>query len=619
MSDSPSGPISVLHVDDEPDFAEMVATFLEREDDRLTVDTARDIDEGLSRLDETDVDCIVSDYELPGRNGIEFLKTVRERKPDLPFILFTGKGSEEVASDAISAGVSDYLQKETGTDQYTLLANRIVNSVTRTRAEQARQRHLQAIETSQGGISILDENGEFIYVNEAYAELYGYDRQEILGERWELLYPDENVEAVREEILPYVASEGYWRGETTGLRADGSTFLEDHTLAITEKNELVCTVLDVSRQKKHERAIKELHSTAQAFMQAETEDEVAQIAVNAVRDILEMPANGLHLYDESEKVLIPIAWTDRTEELVGKPPAFEPGEGLAWKAFETGEPYINSDISTDPDRFNPETPIQSQFLLPLDDHGVHLIGSPDPNAFDETDVSLASILATHATTALDRVEDEQELARKNERLETFTSIVSHDLKSPLSVAIGSLEMAQEECECPYLDDAEQALDRTATLLEDLHAFAQAGTATIEFEKIDLGQLCESCWHHVETGDATLHTPTQHVIRGDRSRLQELLENLVRNAVEHGGKDVTITVGDLETGFYVEDDGSGIPATEHDRIFERGYSTTEDNTGFGLAIVQELVEIHGWNLHLSESECSGARFEITDIDIIEARD
>ncbi len=619
MSDSSSGPISVLHVDDEPDFAEMVATFLEREDDRLTVDTATNIDEGLSRLDETDVDCIVSDYELPGRNGIEFLKTVRERKPDLPFILFTGKGSEEVASDAISAGVTDYLQKETGTDQYTLLANRIINSVKRTRAERARQRHLQAIETSQGGISILDENGEFIYVNEAYAELYGYDRQEILGERWELLYPDENVQAVRKKILPYVASEGYWRGETTGLRADGSTFLEDHTLAITEKDELVCTVLDVSRQKKHEQAIKELHSTAQAFMQAETEDEVAQIAVNAVRDILEMPANGIHFYDESEEVLIPIAWTDRTEELVGKPPAFEPGEGLAWKAFETGEPYVNSDISTDPDRFNPETPIQSQFLLPLDDYGVHLIGSPDPNAFDETDVSLASILATHATTALDRVEDEQELARKNERLETFTSIVSHDLKSPLSVAIGNLEIAQEECECPHLDDAEQALDRTATLLEDLHAFARAGTATIEFEKIDLGQLCESCWHHVETGDATLLTPTQHVIRGDRSRLQELLENLVRNAVEHGGEDVTITVGDLETGFYVEDDGSGIPATEHGCIFERGYSTTEDNTGFGLAIVQELVEIHGWNLHLSESECSGARFEITDIDIIEARD
>lgn len=117
-----SEPIQVLHVDDEPNLADLAATFLEREDDRLDVRTVLTPDDGWEILADVDIDCIVSDYEMPGQDGIEFLKAVREEYPDLPFILYTGKGSEDVASDAISAGVTDYLQKESGTDQYAILA-----------------------------------------------------------------------------------------------------------------------------------------------------------------------------------------------------------------------------------------------------------------------------------------------------------------------------------------------------------------------------------------------------------------------------------------------------------------------------------------------------------------
>ena len=115
--------IRVLHVDDDPDLADMVAAFLEREDDRITVRTAPSARDGLDLLTEHEVDCIVSDHDMPGQNGIEFLRAVRKERPNLPFILYTGKGSEEVASDAISAGVTDYLQKESNTDQYAVLAN----------------------------------------------------------------------------------------------------------------------------------------------------------------------------------------------------------------------------------------------------------------------------------------------------------------------------------------------------------------------------------------------------------------------------------------------------------------------------------------------------------------
>ncbi|WP_436930221.1 response regulator [Halosimplex halobium] len=612
-STSISGEIRVLHVDDDPDLGDLVATYLEREDERLAVETATTVADGLARLEEVAIDCVISDYDMPGRNGLEFLEAIRADRPDLPFFLFTGKGSEEIASDAISAGVTDYLQKETGTEQYALLANRVVNAVERARAEQAEQRHLRAIETAQEGISILNADGEFIYVNDAYVALYGYDRAELLGAHWSLLYPDRDTQEIQKEILPAVREHGFWRGETTGLRADGSTFIEDHRLATTDHGELVCTVLDTTDHRRHRQAIEELHSTARAFIQAETAEEVAEIAATAVRDILDMPANGVHRYDETDNGLVPVAWTDRTEELVGEPPVFEPGEGIAWNAFASGEPLVYDDIATNDDRYNPDTPIRSQLALPLDGRGVHLIGSPEPAAFDETDVSLAKTVAAHATAALERVEREQELSRQNERLATFTDIVSHDLRNPLNVAIGRLELAEDACDCPHLADVDQALQRTETLLDDLHAFARAGTATLDPENVNLSNSSRACWEHVETGPATLVTDAQQVITADRSRLQELLENLFRNAVEHGGDGVTITVGDLEDGFYVADDGHGISAEDTEVVFDYGYSTSEDGTGFGLSIVREIADAHDWELRVTDSDAGGARFEIRDVE------
>ena len=244
--------IYVLHVDDDPAFAEVTAEFLERENDSFTVETATSASEGLEHLATDEFDCVVSDYDMPGENGIEFLESVRERSPDLPFVLFTGKGSEEIAGRAISAGVTDYLQKQSGTDQYTVLANRLQNAVNRYRAETDRRRQRKAVETAQEGISILTEDGEYIYVNRAYADIYGYDPDEMTGRDWELTCPEDKVAVTQDVIMPTVAEDGYWSGETTGLRADGTTFLEDHTVARTDTGELICSVRDKSAEQERE-------------------------------------------------------------------------------------------------------------------------------------------------------------------------------------------------------------------------------------------------------------------------------------------------------------------------------------------------------------------------------
>ncbi len=232
----------ILHVDDAADFLDLAAEFLHRENSGMEVTTITDAESALDVLHRGRIDCVVSDYDMPAINGLQFLRRVREQDGDLPFILFTGKGSEEIASRAISAGVTDYLQKGGGTDQYALLANRIENAVREYRALQQVNRGFQAMETAREGISLLNNDGRFVYLNEAYAALVGYERDELLGEHWEILYPAENVGMVSEEILPQVPVAGRWSDVTTYVRKDGTRIEVDHALAYTDGGTMICLI-----------------------------------------------------------------------------------------------------------------------------------------------------------------------------------------------------------------------------------------------------------------------------------------------------------------------------------------------------------------------------------------
>jgi len=167
----------VLYVDDDPDLLDLVETMLEREEDCLEISTELTAIDALERLSSDTVDCIVSDYDMPGMNGLEFLETVRERHPDLPFILFTGKGSEAIASDAISAGVTDYLQKEGSTEQYELLANRILNAVERSRVrrdlEESESHMRQAQMVAELGSWYMDVQRDEIWWSDEIYDIFG--------------------------------------------------------------------------------------------------------------------------------------------------------------------------------------------------------------------------------------------------------------------------------------------------------------------------------------------------------------------------------------------------------------------------------------------------------------
>ncbi|WP_411715286.1 response regulator [Natronomonas sp.] len=186
------GDISILFVDDERQLLSILSSKLKEEIDSLEVVTASHGTEGLELLEKMDIDCIVSDYKMPGMDGLELLKECRERDPDIPFILFTSKGSEAVATEAINANVTDYLQKNFGEEQYALLANRIENAVSQYRAKQLAQDTYEHIRRIHDRISDaylgLDSDWRITYLDEEAAGLFNNTRTELIGETfWEAL------------------------------------------------------------------------------------------------------------------------------------------------------------------------------------------------------------------------------------------------------------------------------------------------------------------------------------------------------------------------------------------------------------------------------------------------
>ncbi|EMA20032.1 response regulator [Haloarcula argentinensis] len=635
--------VTVLCVDDEPSYADLIATHLERNDEAIDATGVTSAADGLSYLDEHDVDCIVSDYDMPGIDGLEFLETVRARDPDMPFLLFTSQGSESLASEAVSAGVTDYIQKGHGSQQYAVLAQRIRNTVERVRAkataDAAQTRTKQILDATSDAV-LVSVADTVVYANPAAVDLFSAADSDELHDRplTDLVEPtaDAGVETV-ERVVEDDRTAGQVRRMIRTL-AGNSVQASITACDVTWDGDdgTVSVISDRSDTDEREHRLEALHEATRHLMAAEVHNEVAGIGVNAAAEIIGLDANAVHLINDDGQ-LEPVAATASARELVGDIPTFEQGDSIAWRVYERGEATAVPDVRLEEDVQNPETPIRSELYLPLGEHGLLIAASATVDAFNEADIVAGRVLAANMEAALAAVERdkqlrdrEQELSTQNDRLEQFATVVSHDLRNPLNVAIGRLGALKEECDDDNIAAIEQALDRMQALIDDLLLLARTGDSITEMETVALGTAVEDCWEVVDTGDAALVVDTDRKIQADATRLKQLLENLIRNAIEHSATDeqmqsggasdydgpgVTITMSAIPGGFAVSDDGSGIPESDRETVFQSGYSTTTDGTGFGLSIVSQIATAHGWTVTLTESDAGGARFEFTGVDVV----
>jgi len=740
---APAGDIRVLHVDDEPEFAQLAATYLERENDRFEVVTETDADCGLERLADDEFDCVVSDYDMPGPTGIEFLEAVRADYPDLPFVLYTGKGSEEVASDAVSAGVTDYLQKGVGTDQYTLLANRVENAVEQYRASRAvehqRRRFRTLVEESSDAILIVDAFAEIAFATPAAEHVLGRTPEQLVGTNGlDPIHP-EDVDRAAELFAELVENPGerrtvefrYRRPDGTYIWAEarGRNLLDDPVV-----EGIVIYTRDLTDRVERERELEEtngllssLFDTLPAGVIAEDADREVMSVNQRMFDLLDIAGTPEEVVGSdcaaladavSDQFADPEGFVDRLDAVIAanepvdgeeirladgrtvershRPIELADGAGHLWtyrdvtererhrrtlirqEAFLQNSPdlffvldadgvvtyqshssadilgyevpdlredrpieYIHPDdrerVEADFERLlsEPCEPVTSEYRFRTPAGEYRWYENRAVNRLDDPDVEGILVVNRDVT---ERKRRERELERRNDRLAEFTSIVSHDLRNPLQVARGRLELVREPGEDEELDAIADAHGRMERLIDDLLTLARDGDAIAETEAVPLAELVEECWGTVDTCEATLVVDTDRVVAADRSRLRQLFENLFRNAVEHAtgtapGEHVTVTVGDLGdeegTGFFVTDDGPGIPEERRECVFDAAYSTGTGN-GLGLRIVEQVARAHGWTASVTESEkgdvsdeqsesatsgssaSPGARFEFTGV-------
>ena len=588
------GELAVLHVDDDPSVLELTSAFLKRELDAVSVTTVTEPEEAIERLDTERFDCVISDYDMPGRSGLELFEAIREEHPLVPFVLYTGKGSEEIASQAVNAGVTGYFQKG-GPDQQRRLVNRVDQAAREYHTKIEADRYSTVLRALNYPIYVVDETGVFSYVNDAFLEMVGYDREEIIGAGTDIIKDDEAVVEAENQLGSILSETG---PDITQFPVDiypkeGDPIpCRDHMGVLPYEGEefrgSVGILRDVSEEVSRQR---ELERRTKAIDEA---------PIGITLSDPDRPDNPMIYVNDQ--------FVEKTgygrEEALGRNYRFLQGPETREEQVAELQRAIDAGEATTVElrnyRENGELFWNRVTISPLKDVSgeiTHWVG------FQE-DIT-------------DSKRRERELERQNERLERFAGIVSHDLRSPMSVATGRIELAKADTESAgangNLDDALDALDRMETIVENTLTLARQGDTVGDLDPISLRTAAERSWRTTETGDSTLETVSDAEIRADADRMGIIFQNLFSNAARHAGPAVTVRVGATAEGFYVEDDGPGIPEDDRTTIFDPGHTTADDGTGFGLAIVNEIVEAHDWQIAVSESDEGGARFEITGVD------
>jgi PAS domain S-box-containing protein len=483
-----------------------------------------------------------------------------------------------------------------------LLGRRIRTLVDRQRAER-RNRALergewerkfqffeQAVEQVGTGVAAYTDDGTVAYANGHYAALLGTTRDDLVGRH----LCEFNPELDRSRFEDYWAS--YVLGETRVHEAvherldDGTRFpVETVTTAVCIQGTTyhVGTIREISDRKERER---ELRTFKQAIE-------------HTGHAILITDADGVIQY-------VNPTFEDQTgysrAEAVGETPALLDSGAHddaffadLWESITDGDVWENEVVN---ERKDGSHHYVDQTIAPIVD--------------EDGDVERFVAVNTDITDLKDK---EAELERQNERLEEYGRTVAHDLRNPLNVIEGRLDHIRSRGEFlpDHLDTASRQVDRMKRVIDDVLEMAKHGQAVLQPDAVRLSEVADPAWKTVEDAPASLVVAEDATILADADRLVELLSNLFRNSVEHGGSDdLTVTVGRIEDGFYVEDDGCGLDEKECNRAFESGFTTAEDGTGFGLAIVDQIATSHGWTVHASNGSDGGARFEFTDVEVID---
>ncbi len=600
-------PIRILHVDDEGSHLEFTKIFLEELDEEVVVDSATSPREALELQEQRGYDCIVSDYKMLSMDGIELAQKVRERS-GVPFILYTGQGSEEVAEQAFEAGIDDYIRKEPEPSHYQILAKRVRQNVDKYRAEQL---YRKVVDESRDGIIILS-GMEIAFMNQAAATLFGCKSPDGFIGRSALEYFVEPERKLKEciDVSPD-EDEGSHLFEARYRTASGAIRVAEvssSTISYLGQMAHLCFFRDITHRKRVEERLAALHRQASKLARQRTLEEVAETTLDIMQTVFEYQLVSFQVVEDGHL---------NTVILRGAPPLKLSlpldGRGITVKAARERHSILVNDLRGCEDYFRGSMDSLSELAVPVvldgETAAVLNVESMELDDFTEDDRRLLETLTYHVAFAMNRkkggngVEDAVRAVRLNyalgrlEDAEKVSSLVRGRLRDSLRSIKNASGILLDQPE--MLPDLASSIDREA---DQASRVAEMITETMEAGGRDGGfvemnqivkTVMESIYipRSVETRVSYMSGLLVSEVRGDK--MTRVIENLVRNAVEAmpdgGTLEVKISLVERNAKIEVRDEGGGIPPEALDRLFEPFNSTKQGHAGLGLVFCRRTLE------------------------------
>jgi PAS domain S-box-containing protein len=576
--------ISLLYVDDEPDLLDLCKLFLEREGE-FSVATVTSAREGLQILAEGMIDAIVSDYQMPGMDGIEFLKQVRMEFKDIPFILFTGKGREEVVIEAIENGADFYLQK--GGDpraQFSELSHKIRQAFRRKKAEEELRMMKATVSNAAEGILWINENGGITFFNDTICSMLGYSREEFNH----LTIRDINPQFIENHLgslWPGMSKRKYLTVQDTHRKKDGSFIPVEILLNYIEfgpQAYVFAFVRDITDRK---RADDELKS-----------------AYEKNKGLMDYANDAIFIADAETGMLLDA--NNKTQALIGR---------------------TLSEIQTMHESELHPKEEEEKYRAYFKKHALEGMGLQEEIVVDKKGNRIPVIISAailnlggrrcmmgifHDISDIKKAHDALQLA--NKKLNLLAEITRHDIRNKLTVLGGYLELFTDHPPEPqhsmYLTKLKTAVKMIAENIEFTKLYQDLGVVEPKWQNVT--DLFYRVCIHIDIRKIRFESPADGLEIFADPLLERVFYNIVENAVEHGDRVSVVRLLSDESSdgllIRIEDDGIGIPVHDKEMIFERGFGK---NTGLGLFLSREILSITNISIKEAGEFQHGARFEM----------
>ena len=624
--------IRVLHVDDDASLLEISKTIL-MDMDNFEIEHAICVDEALKKLEKGNYDVVVSDYEMPQKNGLQFLKELREQKYEVPFILFTGKGREEIAIQALNLGANGYFNKQGSPETvYGELAHGIRFIVENSRAKQALQKSESKfkayIENSPVAIFVANAEANYEYVNNAACKLLGYSKEELLRMSIpQIVYKLEpnsrlvSFEKTKETGYAFTEVALKSKGGDPVYVKINSIKLPDGKLLAYCENTTEHKKID-DQLKKNEKHLREIISNAPIGI-ATSDSHMYFLSANV---------KFCNILGYSEDELRKLTFKDITvsgdvQESILNMEKLCSGE---IDFFSQEKQYIRKDNSIIDGRVTVST-IRDKVGKPT----LFIAQMEDITERKKTQQMLVRSerklreYSQHLKDMVDlrtiQLKDANERLVKSERFAAIgelAGMVGHDLRNPLAGIKNATYFLKkkgsalsEEQTRAMLENIEKGIDHSDKIINDLLEYA--GEIHLKPYSVPAYNILENILCMIKVPEAVKiinEIPNNLNIRVDQNKVERVFINLIKNAIDAMPKGGTITIKCKQTKDSAEisfaDTGTGIPDEVLPKLFNPLFTTKAQGMGFGLAICKRVVEAHGGTITVETARGKGTTFKVT---------